>query len=586
MTLDNRFKLWLICLLIIPMVTVSGCAPAATPVPATATQVSEAEAPTYTPEPEAPTATPEPEEPTATSEPEGPADLRLAVLEDANVLNPYLGFNTLESTCIGFIYDTLLSYDYESGLQPALADSWKWDPGNVGATFHLNPNAMWHDGKPVTADDVVFSFEYVSGNGDVRNAFPIFFAIASAYGGVEKVDEYTVHFTFNGPQVDALRFIGSVISIIPKHIWENVEDGQSFANIENPVGSGYFRFKERTPGQYITLEHVESHYRDTSNLDTITFEIVGDASVGVLGLKDGLFDALYWEVSPDVAADVRDNPGDYEAIALSKAASTRSNTLIFNLRNAPFDDVVFRQALAKALDIEGLISVILLDLAEPLDPGLFPDALPYNNEAIAPIPYDIDMANEELDAAGYVDADGDGWRDQPDGSPITMQILCTTEQTSLDIAEYIAASFSDVNIQAEATPVDPMGFRPALKAADFDAALGNPGFGEPGMIRYYLGSDRGELDEEGQVVGFNFGGYASEAFDEIASASRMAFEQEARYDLLRQAQEVIASDLPQLPLYVPYILEIYSERRFTGWTTQDTIGVFNDETFANLQLKE
>jgi peptide/nickel transport system substrate-binding protein len=561
------------------MAAVSGCAPVMTP-------TSEAEAPTSTPEPAAPTATPAQEEPPAAPEAQAPVDLRLAVLEDANVLNPYLGFNTLESTCIGFIYDTLLSYDYDSGLQPALADSWEWDPGNVGATFHLNPNATWHDGLPVTADDVVFSFEYISGNGDMRKAFPIFFAIASAYGGVEKVDDYTIHFTFNGPQVDALRFIGTVVSIIPKHIWETVEDGQSFANIENPVGSGYFRFKERTPGQYITLERVDPHYRDASHLDTITFEIVGDEAVGVLGLKDGLFDALYWEVGADIAADVRDNPGDYESIALSQAASTRSNTLIFNLRKAPFDDVVFRQALAKAVDIQGLISVILLDLAEPLDAGLFPDALPYNNEAIEPLPYDVDMANEELDAAGYVDADDDGWRDLPDGSPLTMQILCTSDQASLDIAEYIAASLSDVNIQAEASPVDPMGFRPALKAAEFDAALGNPNFGEPGMIRYYLGSDRGELDEEGQVIGFNFGGYASKAFDEIASASRMAFERDARYNLLRQAQEVIASDLPQIPLYVPYILEIYSERRFTGWVTEDIIGVFNDATFANLQLKE
>lgn len=129
--------------------------------------------------------------PTATRTPN--RDLRVGVRADVHLLNPYLGFNDTEKLCIESIYETLLTADVATGVGPGLADSFEWDPGNAGATFHLNPDARWSDGQPVTADDVVFSFGFVR-----QQQLPIYFSIARSFGGVEKVDDHTVHLSSTG----------------------------------------------------------------------------------------------------------------------------------------------------------------------------------------------------------------------------------------------------------------------------------------------------------------------------------------------------------------------------------------------------
>jgi peptide/nickel transport system substrate-binding protein len=557
-------------LLLLTLVLVSGlclqaCAPAATPTP------------TPKPVPTATAAPPTPVPPTPTPEPHD--DLNIAVQLDANLLNPYLGFNSTETFCIGSIYETLFSYDYETGLGPGLADSFDWDMGNVGMTVHLNPDAQWQDGTPVTADDVVFSFTYIQ-----QQQFPIFFAIARTFGGAEKVDDHTVHFQFNGPSVDGPRFIGTAISIVPQHIWESITDGQNFPNVENPIGSGSFKLKEKVPGQYIVLEAVP-HYRYSYNFKTITLRIVSDETMGVLALKNGDFDALDWNVAAEIAADVRDNPNSYPNIQLAQAQGLSTTALMFNLRKAPYDNMAFRKALAPAIDVDGLVERVWLGFADRVGPGLFPPAVKeWWNPDIPLIEYDPNAAMAALDAAGFTDADSDGWRDTPDGEPIDMSILCTTTQTDLDAVEWIVTNLAAVGIKATADPVDPAGLRTVQKKAEFDGMLSGPNLSEPGMIAYYLGSSRGVI-EEGNVVGFNFGGYASEQFDQIATASSMAFDKEQRAALLYQAQELLAEDLPMVPLYINQILNLYRDDRFEGWVVEDAIGVLNQDTFLNLTSK-
>ncbi len=565
----NRLAALVLCLVVVTTF-LSSCG-STTPSPTAESQVSVPKSPEPTALP-VPTAVP-------TEKPGG--DLRIAVQEDANVLNPYLAYNTAESFCVGLIYDTLLGYDSETGqLEPGLADSWEWDPGFMGMTFKLNPEAKWHDGEAVTADDVVFSFTYLS-----QTQFPIFFAIARNYGGIEKVDNNTVHITFNYPQVDAPRFIGTVVSIIPQHIWKDIEDGQNFPNTENPIGSGPFALKEKVSGQHIILQATHQHYRLHPKIDTISLRIVSDETVGIMSMKNGDFDVLFADVSPDVAAEVRDKPGDYPNILLAEAQGLDTRTLLLNLRKAPYDNVEFRKALAQAINVDTIISKLMLGFAEPVGPGLFPPAVKqWYNPDIPLIKYDPEAAKAALEAAGFKDANSDGWREMPDGTALSIPILCTTDPTSQDMASYIVADLGAVNIQATVDPVDPMGMRPRLETADFDAVLSGVNLSEPGMIAYYLGSDRGVI-KDGEVVGMNYGGYASTVFDEAAQASRTAFDLTERQALLFQGQVTLAADLPQIPLYIPKIINLYRADRFDGWVIQGGSGIINNDTIENLTLK-
>lgn len=581
--MSRRNRYVVITLIVVLSTLLASCA-APTPTPApTAVPKAQATAvpptavpPTVAPTKAPPTAVP----PTATPAPPKIAgNLRIAVKQDATVLNPYLGFSETETFVIGLIYDTLLYWDPEKDLQPGLADSWAFGDGGMSISFKLNPNAKWHDGTPVTVQDVIYSADLV------KAKFPQIGRSVANVTKVEAVGEREVKFSLNQPWPDAPRYIGNTISIVPKAVWEKITDPANFTNLEKPIGSGAFAFKERAAGQRIVLENTGKHHRIKPNIQTITLEVVGDESVAVMALKKGDFDALSWDVSPSLALDVRDKPANYPNIKLATAAGTSTKTLMFNLRKAPFNDVKFRQAVAKAIDTKSIIDKALMGLADPLGPGLVASSAGWYNSKVAMVAFDAEKAKAELEAAGYKDANKDGLHELPDGKPLKVTILVPVGQPSTDVGDIMAANLTKVGIQAEVKPLAPDAFLNQLRLGDFDAALSGPSMSiQPGMMFFYFHSSRGVITS-GRVAGFNYGGYNSPEYDKLADASSKEVDWAKRKDILFQMQELLAKDMPQVPLYVPKVLNLYRDDKLTGWVVKPSSGILNSETFEKLQAK-
>jgi peptide/nickel transport system substrate-binding protein len=506
--------------------------------------------------------------------------LRLAVREGIRTLDPYLVTNASEEFVSSLLYDTLVRDDALRGLAPNLAQRWELSADGVNLTFWLNPDARWHDGQPVTADDVLFSYRLAT-----EMQVPGWAAVAALVDRLEAIHPDEVKFTLLTVRADAVRILGTELWIVPAHLWADSNDPLTAPSPENPVGSGPLRFVERGEGDQLILRNTRTHHSADLSMDGLVVEILPNENQGLQALKDGELDALGWDVSPSVARDVVDNADDYEGIQLAQAPGLRTQTLLFNLRKAPYNNRPFRQALAQAIDTDAIVDEVLKGFGDVATAGLFPLSSPWRKAGILPIAFNPQRASEELDRIGVVDRDGDGLRDNPDGSPLLVPIACPDLPDLVRLAEWVAASWEAVGVAVEVEAIAQDLVTPVMMEAAFDILVYSISLQEPEMAYFRFHSSRGSLNN-GYVLGLNYGGYSNPEYDELAAASLKELNPEQRQILLHQMQDILASDLPQIPLYHPRVLNLYRDDRFTGWSAEPGLGLLTRATIVDLTVSE
>ncbi len=506
--------------------------------------------------------------------------LRLAVREGIRTLDPYLVTNASEEFVSSLLYDTLVRDDALRGLAPNLAQRWELSADGVNLTFWLNPDARWHDGQPVTADDVLFSYRLAT-----EMQVPGWAAVAALVDRLEAIHADEVKFTLLTVRADAVRILGTELWIVPAHLWADSNGPLTAPSPENPVGSGPLRFVERGEGDQLILANTKTHHSTDLSMDGLVVEILPNENQGLQALKDGELDALGWDVSPSVARDVVDNADDYEGIQLAQAPGLRTQTLLFNLRKAPYNNRSFRQALAQAIDRDAIVDEVLKGFGDVATAGLFPLSSPWRKAGIPPIAFNPQRASEELDRIGVVDRDGDGLRDNPDGSPLLVPIACPDLPDLVRLAEGVAASWEAVGVAVEVEAIAQDLVTPVMMEAAFDILVYSISLQEPEMAYFRFHSSRGSLNN-GYVLGLNYGGYSNPEYDELAAASLKELNPEQRQILLHQMQDILASDLPQIPLYHPRVLNLYRDDRFTGWSAEPGLGLLTRATIVDLTVSE
>jgi microcin C transport system substrate-binding protein len=267
------------------------------------------------------------------------------------------------AAAVGFIYESLLtpSLDEVSTEYGALAEAVSHPDDFSFVTYRLRPEARWHDGKPVTADDVIFSL----------NAFKTYHPMYSAYYShvvrAEKVSDREVKFVFDAPGNRELPQIVGQLNVLPKHWWEGTDaQGRkrdiSATTLEVPLGSGPYRVKEFVAGRSITLERVKDYWgRDfaanvgRNNFDELRYEYFRDATVAIEAFKA---DQVDWrtENSAKSWATAYDFPAVSEKRVILEEFPNRSSgvmqAFVPNLRRAKFSDPRVRRALNYAFDFE------------------------------------------------------------------------------------------------------------------------------------------------------------------------------------------------------------------------------------------
>jgi len=271
-------------------------------------------------------------------------------------LNPFV-VKGQSASGIGILYDSLTkaSADEPFTRYGQLAEWMEMPDDRSWITFELRKDAKWHDGKPITADDVIFTFNIIREKGAPQLKF--YFA---SLDKVEKLGDYRVKFTFKGGENREMPLIVGEQSILPKHYWE----GRDFTEttLEPPLGSGAYKVESLEPGRHITYTRVPTYWgkdlpvnKGYDNFDRIRYDYYRDSTVIIEAFKAGEFDfraensSKAWATAYDVD-EVKSGEMIKDEIKHNRSAGMQG--FIFNTRRDLFKDPKVREALAYAFDFE------------------------------------------------------------------------------------------------------------------------------------------------------------------------------------------------------------------------------------------
>ena len=311
------------------------------------------------------------------------SDIVVAVDADVDTLHPTDFSTTVELGVLNQIYDTLLYYspDGTKDPEPRIAESYEISDDGLDYTFHLRDDVTFHDGTPVTADDVVFSIELYKASEYQGSQI-------SMLSSVEATDEHTVVCHLDAPYSPFLQGICSPM-IASKAYYESSED--DFVN--NPIGTGPYKFVSRAKGSNIKLEANEDYYRGAPEIKEVTFEVIPDSSTKAIALHTG--EVNFAEIDSATKPQLEANP----AITIAEVPTSAFSYIAMNTEKEPFNDVKVRQAINYAIDRDNLVAVCYDGEAEVNSNICAKERFGYSDDQFQ-YTYDPEKAKELLAEAG------------------------------------------------------------------------------------------------------------------------------------------------------------------------------------------
>ena len=464
----------------------------------------------------------------------------LGLTSDISTLNPILGSDVYSAYLTAMVFSQLgVASPIDGSIVPDLADYWERAADGITYTFYLNQDATWHDGTPVTADDVVFSFDATLAEGSLS---PRRSSVALVLESYTAIDDHTVQLVSKGPVSIFLEKSIALVGIVPKHIWEGIpfdetwgtDGGATGTDPARVVGSGPFLFTERVADSYVTISRNPNYWvpEMIPTIDSFTIQVTPEASANIQALTTGQIDI----------AEVPFGQAETVAAANPQLVVANYPTTNFNYYTCRLDDserspffteIPVRQALMWALDRDLIAESVYQGYAARAD-GTQPElSIAYAPDRIETIyTYNPDRANQLLDGAGWV-AGADGVRAK-DGVRLSFECLFSEgyaayEQQIPAMQQY----WADVGI--EMNPV----------ALPFTTLLDRVLAGDMQMtvlgFTWDVNGDQGDMFRSSAIpnAGFNTGHYDNPRYDELDAAQFAELDQAARIDLLIEQSNIV-----------------------------------------------
>jgi peptide/nickel transport system substrate-binding protein len=515
----------------------------------------------------APTAAPEEVE--AGEETAAPVIARIGWAGSPDTLNPGAGVLSEAYTIYELVYDSMYQLQLDGTYTPELAESVELSDDGTVWTFHIHEGVKWHDGEDLTANDIVFSYKLYQDTTD----FPYLPVYTDYFESIEAPDDYTVVITLSEaiPNMESQLIF---LYVIPEHIWADYADNATeFENAEM-IGSGPFRLAEYSQNEFVHLEATHEHYLYDPKIDEVVFQTFENQDALVQAIKTGQVDMIT-EMPNTAVATLREEPN--VEVVTGPPLAPEVTDIIFNMTPAdlcPEEDGVcsghdalqdrnVRLALAYATDKAQIIDVVLLGLGAP-GLTLIPDSLGiWYNDSIEDYPYDPEMARQILEDAGYVDTDGDGIRETPDGEPLNFRVNWPSDSlVAPRLAELLNDMWLEVGVNTQLQALDPDTLTSiCCPAFDFDVILWGWGSDpDPGFLLSVMTTD--EIP-----TGNSETGYSNPTYDELYRQQQVELDPDRRREIIWEMQEIVHEDLPYIIPFYALAAQAYRTDRFTGWLT-------------------
>jgi len=463
-------------------------------------------------------------------------DLVVATVSDAVTLDP-AGANDVPSFDVQYnIFEKLVKHDENMELQPSLATSWE-AVDDTTWEFKLQEGVKFHDGTDFNAEAVKANIERLI---DPDVAAPTAYLL-EMIREVVAVDDYTVQFKteypFSGlPAHLAHSASGMISPEMIKADYAAMGDGEApgTAINEKPIGTGYFKFDEWQPGQYVRLVKNEDYWDGAALLDSVTFKVVPEDLTRIAELNTG--DSHI--TNPLSASDVGQIEST-EGLSFIQQGSVSLDYLGFNMDKEPFNDKLVRHAISMAIDktqiIDGITDGYAKEAVGPLAPNVFG-----YDENLAGLEYNPEEAKKLLEEAGY-----------PDGFETTIWTNDTRER--MDIATNVQAQLEEIGIKVE------------IEVFEWGAYLEEIGNGAHDM--FILGWSNSTADGDVGLYPLfhsdNIGPPGNRTFmdneelDSLLVEARQAADESERIELYKQAQELLVEEAPMVYLmHKDYLLGV------------------------------
>jgi peptide/nickel transport system substrate-binding protein len=446
-------------------------------------------------------------------------------------------------------------YDYLADVGPAmntrgdqgftrqLTDGWRWSADSLSIAFHINPRARWHDGKAVSARDVLFTFALNKNPALVGGAMTELANIDS----VTARDLLTAVFWYH--QRSPTQFLDGAAQmlILPAHQLANIAVDKLRERSPAPIGTGRFRLRRWNKGSSVEIIADSANYRGRPKLDRVIWTITPEFTTAVTRLFGGdadLFDALRAENLPEL--------GRHPNLRVVMLLGTDYAFLQFNLRDPEnnalphplFGDRAFRRAITMAVNRSALVSSVLDSLGS-LALGPTVRAFPTTDPAIPQLPFDSIQASRTLDSLGWKRTSPAGIRER-NGHALAFTILVPTSSLNrMKMAVQIQAQLRRAGIRVEVVPMEASAMGALQDAHKFDAALGDWHMGASPDGTGQAWSTKGIGKD-----GVNYGSYSDPLFDAQLDSALRAGPTRARA-AFTAAYATINGDAPAVWLYEP-----------------------------------
>ncbi|UCD06327.1 MAG: TonB family protein [candidate division WOR-3 bacterium] len=337
-------------------------------------------------------------------------------------------------------------------MKPILAESWEFSEDLKSITYYLRKGVTWWDGEPVTAHDVLYTYEQMK---EPSNNYPNV-NMLRFIDSVEVLNDFAIKFSFDKVYADILT--DSDIMPVPKHIHEQL--GSDFGT--SPVGNGPYRLNEWVPGSGIILVANETYYTGRPALDQIHIRLYRNTNEMVDDFREGDLEMMF-SITPGAADAIRNN----ENVEIYSEAGNSYLYIGWNLDHPFLQDVFVRKALTMAIDRQRILRDIYDSRGEISLGPLPPSSWAYNSE-VPPVTYDVDGARSLLQEQGYSDYNRNRVIDK-DRREFTLRLITNVENPDrLAILRYIAEDLQKIGIRVITQTLEANDFIDVLISGQFD----------------------------------------------------------------------------------------------------------------------